>query len=60
VENASNFILKNFLGYVKALLATPVEAAKFWLKLKKPQKLSPEILTEILKGAANVRFQTVK
>lgn len=52
VENASNFILKNLLKYVKALLATPVEAAKFWLKLKKPQKLSPEILTEILKGAA--------
>jgi anaerobic magnesium-protoporphyrin IX monomethyl ester cyclase len=47
VKKASNFILKNLPGYEKALLTTPVEAAKFWLKLKKPKKLTPEILTEM-------------
>jgi anaerobic magnesium-protoporphyrin IX monomethyl ester cyclase len=52
-KNASNFILKNILGYEKKFLMTPVEAAKFWSKLKKPKKLSPEILTEMLNAAAN-------
>jgi anaerobic magnesium-protoporphyrin IX monomethyl ester cyclase len=52
-KNASSFILKNILGYEKTILMTPLEAVKFWLKLKQPKKMSPEVLTEMLSGTNN-------
>jgi anaerobic magnesium-protoporphyrin IX monomethyl ester cyclase len=54
VKNASNFILKNLMGYEKVLLMTPVDAARFWSKLKKPKKMSPEIINEMLNGEVHV------
>jgi anaerobic magnesium-protoporphyrin IX monomethyl ester cyclase len=54
VKNASNFIIRNLLGYEKVLLVLPLDAIRFWSKLRKPKKLSPEIVNELLNPAAKV------
>jgi anaerobic magnesium-protoporphyrin IX monomethyl ester cyclase len=53
VANASNFLLKNLLGYEKMLLMIPVDAARVWSKLRKPKKLNPEVVNEMLNEASN-------
>jgi anaerobic magnesium-protoporphyrin IX monomethyl ester cyclase len=58
VQSATRFLVKNLFKYVQGLVNLPIGTVKLWTMLRKPKKLSKDILKEILNQTLSVNAKT--